>query len=347
VQPDKLKGYLDGSEFGSGAGGQLYSHGGDIEIARSGGGSYYHTGSSGSNYEYDGVIDEVASYNRDLDAGEIAARYKRGATRLKYQVRSCDDEGCDTESYIGPDGTSGTFYSELQNGGLGLPSLSLTNVSANRYFQYQAILETINSGLTPELKSVTTDGGVGNYVGVYRASNNEWLERIDAPDNIAWQDVIVDLSAYPNQELYLQAVDNYTEPTDGWYAVDDFRQTDNAGNPISGYATDNPAIVPNTPHSITALTNWYSFAADNSGTGTVYYQLSNDGGTTWYYWNAGGGTWSVAGANDYSLEEDINDNISTFPAGGSITVQAFLESNGSQPVLLDEVVVAYEGQCGP
>lgn len=198
-------------------------------------------------------------------------------------------------------------------------------------------IEVIDDGADPEYN---------NYVALMRASDNEELIRVNAPNDSNWQDVIWDLSAYPNQQVYLNVVDNSTDATEGWYAVDDFRQTDNDGNAIEGYASDSPSIMPNTAHTITSLTNWYAFAADNSGTGSVYYQLSNDNGVTWYYWNAGGGTWSVAGDTDYSLEEDIDNNIATFPAGGSISVRAFLVSDGTQPVFLDEVVVAYEGECG-
>ncbi|MFC1721369.1 hypothetical protein ACFL0Z_00450, partial [Patescibacteria group bacterium] len=174
----------------------------------------------------------------------------------------------------------------------------------------------------------------------------EQLDRVNAPSDSNWQDVILDLSAYPNQQIYLNVVDSSSDATEGWYAVDDFRQTDTVGNAIEGYASDGSSIYPNSAHTITSLTNWYSFAADNSGTGTVHYQLSNDGGTTWYYWNAGGGTWSVAGATDYSLEEDVNDNMTTFPVGVSISARAFLVSDGTQPVFLSETVVSYEGQCG-
>jgi len=102
---------------------------------------------------FNGTIDEVAIYNRALTADEIADHYKRGVLRLKYQVRS-GSTNPPTGNFIGPDSTTGTYYSELSNSTTGLPSLSLTNVSNNRYFQYKAYLETDNSFYSPELKSV-------------------------------------------------------------------------------------------------------------------------------------------------------------------------------------------------
>jgi len=110
----------------------------------------------GSSYwdEYlSGKIDEVAVYNRALSSAEIADHYRRGALKLRYQVRS-GSANPPTGSFIGPDGTAGTYYSELANSSAYLPSLSLTNISDNRYFQYRAYLDTENSSFSPELKSV-------------------------------------------------------------------------------------------------------------------------------------------------------------------------------------------------
>ena len=109
----------------------------------------------GGGFSFDGKIDEVRIYNRALSAEEILDHYKRGALRLKYQVRSCDDPNCDTEQFVGPDGTTNTYYSELNNNSTTTPSFNLTNIPDNRYFQYKVYFETDNSSYTPELKSVT------------------------------------------------------------------------------------------------------------------------------------------------------------------------------------------------
>ncbi|MFH1292336.1 MAG: LamG domain-containing protein [bacterium] len=112
-------------------------------------------------YYTNGIIDELAIYNRTLTPTEIADIYKRGAIRLKYRVRSCDDSSCSGEMWQGPDGTASTYYTELSNSTLGLPSLSLTNLSANRYFQYQANFETDKTAYTPEINDVTANYNTG------------------------------------------------------------------------------------------------------------------------------------------------------------------------------------------
>ncbi|MCX7000560.1 MAG: LamG domain-containing protein, partial [Candidatus Sumerlaeota bacterium] len=116
-------------------------------------GSVTSIGSRTNGRYFNGTIDEVAIYNRALTAVEIADHYKRGVLRLRYQVRS-GSTNPPTGNFIGPDGTTGTYYSELSNSTTGLPSLNLTNVDNNQFFQYMAYFETDNSSYSPELKSV-------------------------------------------------------------------------------------------------------------------------------------------------------------------------------------------------
>ncbi len=118
-----------------------------------------------------GGIDEMAIWTRELAPGEVAQVYRRGASRLKFQVRSCTDAACAGVNWVGPDGTANSYYSELNNNTAamgsngrvlpGLPKMRFSDFSgglvAVRYFQYRAILESDEptSALGPELKSVT------------------------------------------------------------------------------------------------------------------------------------------------------------------------------------------------
>ncbi len=138
--------------------------------------------------EYDGSADELAIWSRALGATEIAQLYRRGANRMKFQVRTCTAYDCsDQASFHGPDDTASTYFSELHNnysqpeGGdvgasnlvlPGAPTMTFSNFTSllltnRRYFQYKAILESDDLGTScnygsgavgcsPELKSVTT-----------------------------------------------------------------------------------------------------------------------------------------------------------------------------------------------
>jgi len=90
-----------------------------------------------------------------------------------------------------------------------------------------------------------------------------------------------------------------------------------------------------------------AFETDSEGNilGSLDFQISNDGGTTWYYWNAG---WMVAGLNDWSSEFDIQDNIASFPfvTGGykqvKIKVQLSPDSSGIASPFLIGMSIHYE-----
>ena len=88
-----------------------------------------------------GELDEVAVYGRALTPDEVQDRYLRNAQQLKFQVRSCDDVACDTEPFIGPDGTAATYYTEIESDSLGLPTVTI-DVDDNRYVQYQLTMGT-------------------------------------------------------------------------------------------------------------------------------------------------------------------------------------------------------------
>ncbi len=154
-------------------------------------------GYKNANY-HEGSLDEVAIWSRVLTATEVKELYRRNANRIKYQVRSCDDALCDTEVWIGPDGTSGTFFSEHYNNdvisGIGEPvgdpittsaNFSFGNYvlapSINRYFQYRSILESEEnlscggSPCLPELTSIEVFHSTRYHSGTFEIVTNEGI----------------------------------------------------------------------------------------------------------------------------------------------------------------------------
>lgn len=107
------------------------------------------------------------------------------------------------------------------------------------------------------------------------------------------------------------------------------------------YATDHPTINPTTSLTPELVTNWDSFTetATKNG-GEIYYQLSDDDGATWQYWN--GSSWTTAGASNYNTASIVNTNIPSFSATNKkISWKAYLESNGTQQVILDNIAIGY------
>ena len=78
VQPGALTGYLNGAQFGSAAGSQLWSHGGGIGIGNTNGNTLFHDGASGNgDFSFGGQIDNFCLYNRTLTADEVATADNR------------------------------------------------------------------------------------------------------------------------------------------------------------------------------------------------------------------------------------------------------------------------------
>jgi hypothetical protein len=105
------------------------------------------------------------------------------------------------------------------------------------------------------------------------------------------------------------------------------------------YPTSTPTIQPVTYTPFTSLSGFSETATKNGG--EIKYQISNDGGTTWYWYNSG---WAItsAGYTETNTASDINSNIATFPTGsGEFLFRAYLNSNGTQLVQLDSVDLTY------
>ena len=73
VTNNAFKGYLDGTQFGSGQGSKLWNHGGDVSIGRNKD-TKFHSGDYNSTRYFAGMIDEVRLWNVERTASQIAAK---------------------------------------------------------------------------------------------------------------------------------------------------------------------------------------------------------------------------------------------------------------------------------
>lgn len=125
------------------------------------------TSALGLHVEEDQVNDSERNHTTETGAfAAFAGAFNIAPTvvDVTFQVRSCDDTSCAGESFVGPDGTGGTQFTN--------PTGETINVSTNRYFQYRATLTSSSTSNTPELSSVTVDytipgsGGSGTSVNI-------------------------------------------------------------------------------------------------------------------------------------------------------------------------------------
>lgn len=106
------------------------------------------------------------------------------------------------------------------------------------------------------------------------------------------------------------------------------------------YTNTRVAVRPAAAVRLSGTKSWDTFnTTETANGGTITYRLSDDGGTTWKYWD--GAAWSTSsGFTQANSAATINTNITTFPVTTSgFLWQAILYGNGNQLVTLNEVVM--------
>jgi|GEM_PF-1514250 len=128
-----------------------------------------------NSFQYAGSADELAIWSRALTANEVQQLYRRGANRMKFQVRTCTTADCSDDPtgayWKGPDGTDASYFSELDNVTSGAPNpdtpkllfsnFPLGSLTASRYFQYRTIFESDDVNSSPDL--IRVDAGSARY----------------------------------------------------------------------------------------------------------------------------------------------------------------------------------------
>ncbi|TXI35098.1 MAG: hypothetical protein E6Q53_00340 [Candidatus Moraniibacteriota bacterium] len=106
------------------------------------------------------------------------------------------------------------------------------------------------------------------------------------------------------------------------------------------YTSSRVAVRPSSAVRLSGIKSWDTFTTtETANGGTITYRLSDDGGTTWKYWN--GSAWATSsGLTDANSASTVNTNIGTFPVtDDGFMWQAVLLGNGNQLVTLNEVVM--------
>lgn len=104
-------------------------------------------------YPAEGSFDEVAIWRRALTPDEVRALYRRGAQRLGFQVRACDDPECVGVPFAGPGQDPSRSFVDPSTA-LGPPG-NQPITAARRYVQYKAHFESDDPSQSPSLYAVT------------------------------------------------------------------------------------------------------------------------------------------------------------------------------------------------
>jgi hypothetical protein len=293
-------------------------------------------GNVGTNY-FDGLIDEVAIWNRSLSAQEIKNLYMRGAHRLNLSVRSCDDVACSGESWMNM-GSNGTFGRVL--------SLS---VADNRYFQYNFTYARNDSYYNDTIVNNVSI----NYV-YYVLANITNLTILSSSGNNLTTDNIT------FEYVYLNHTDGMDHSYWQWYINDE--KANGTNGVYTGVHWDSFANGNEDPYGITYangyfwMVDWvdgkaYKYTSNGTYTGTSWntatgnqigitfangyfwatdivtlrvYQYTSNGTYTGSFWSTSasgnGDPWGIAFADGYFWVSDVvDDRIYQYTSNGTYT----------------------------
>lgn len=265
---------------------------------------------AGTGNFYSGAMDELALWKRGLSAGEVLEVYRRGANRIRYQVRTCVDVACNCKSintggssadcdgdgvannldlsdsyaaeWFGADGTSGSFFSELQNN------------------------SSIDSSQNPN--------------GTVKTTNMVY----------DWSTSFFPTSAHPANNRYFQyrafmdSDDNSTLCSSGPCLPE---ITAMLIGPSGRYYGGAPSVVNNTAFTYTEMQSLTRVDPNACTT----YQVSTNGGSTWKYYDTVGGSWTATTegtANSNPLSDYTLSRLQAL-GSGSFKFKAFLNTNAA------------------
>lgn len=108
------------------------------------------------------------------------------------------------------------------------------------------------------------------------------------------------------------------------------------------YDTNKATTTPIASLVVDKAVSWNSFTetATKNG-GEIYYQISSDNGVNWKWW-AGSAWATTTSVTDYNIASVVNANLNAFATSSNqIKWRAYMSSDGTQQVVLDNIAIGY------
>jgi len=342
-------------------------------------------------HRFEGLIDEVAVWNTELNAAMIQAQYERGLamdtttnnndgqilgpisttgnTNLNEALLfdGVDDyvdigdltgtEGNNAltvEAWIYPNDISATHYIAGKYGPSGTPfyadrswallldssgHIDFDIINAAGDTRYRALTtDTISTGQYYHIVGVFEDNvSLKIYINGSEASGYSTQETPPLSTTVRANNTNAQIGKYTGGGNYFNGI---IDEVAIWNTVLSAATVAQHGSPAS-YPTDNPTAVNISGQSYSTLTS-FTETLGAGNVGTVKYQISNNG-ANWYYYN--GANWIAAtGYAQSNTAAEVNTNIASFVADvgtGTFYLKAFLNSDGTQAVELDQIDLGY------
>jgi hypothetical protein len=286
------------------------------------------------------ALRDFSMWSKELTTMEIQELYRRGANRVKYQVKSCVDSSCNCKSFntapvgsandcdgdgtlnssdkddsymaefIGPGGSGATSYGELFNRAAGDLTFSC---ATNTTDSDTTICMNDEITLAGNTKTTSPSFTFGDMATSAAPTNNRYFQ----------------------YRVLMEAEENTA--CSGEACMPDLTSVE--VGPSGRYYGGSPVIASNKSFSYSAID---SLVFSKSGSCSINFQLSPDG-STYYFWN--GSTWTTASGENLAesaSSTNTSNNISSFAATagtGDLYFKAFMTSDTTQDCLLDNIAV--------
>ena len=261
-----------------------------------------------ANRFFNGYLDDVMIFNKNLDLDDVSDLYRRGANRVKYQFRACSDSTCsDDPDWKGPGGDGTSYFSELFN----RESSNIDSTFSDCYIAYPDTCSEGEFALSGETLSTPLKFSLSDFPSYDKDS----LE-----------------TRYLQYRVLLEAEENTA--CSGSVCLPSFDEV--SFELDSKYFTTSPSITSKVPKIITkTITNIEEVV---EGDCSVKYQFSNDG-TNFYYFDSG--VWKKTTSNhlNSNTADEIGARLSEFIGVGMLYFRAFLMSDGAQSCKLNNLRV--------
>ena len=285
-------------------------------------------------------IDEAAFWSRSLTDSEVQELYRRGANRIKYQIKSCVDVNCQCQSY-----NSAPQGSETDCDGDGVPNNTDTIDSHSAKFLgpggdgntfYSELFNRDNSHLTVSCGDNNTDDDSNVCLNDEISVSNSPLG--ESP-NFEFASMATSANPINNRYFQYRVVMESEENTacNSQACTPSLNRVEIGPNPR--YFGGSPSITSNTPIPITTLG---SIGFQEVGSCTPGYQLSADG-ITFYYFD--GSNWTIAANDNTSMtttSSQVQNNLQSLGeqlTTGSLYFRAFLPSDTTQSCQINQISI--------
>mgnify|MGYP003684186557 CR=1 FL=1 len=255
-----------------------------------------------------GALDELAIWKREITEGEALETYRRGANRIKYQVRTCSDSTCSTDpEWKGPGGDGTTYFSELYN----RSSADISSMFSSCDSSGDNLCSADEFSFTGATQRVPYKFDfVDSLINNYSALNTRYFQYrvlMEAEENTAC-----------GGEPCLPSVTAINFET------------------ANDYYDISPSVTSTTP--ITISKEITKVEETVSGGCSVKYQFSSDG-TNFSYYNSGSWTSATDTESQANTVGQISSTLKDFINSGSLYVRAYLTSNGTQSCELQNLTI--------